>query len=67
MRSTILFLAVASTDPCTSSKEPINSADSASPEDTAECCKVCGEESQPCGDTCISEAFECHTPDGCAC
>mmetsp|Transcript_6718 Transcript_6718/g.11558 ORF Transcript_6718/g.11558 Transcript_6718/m.11558 type:complete len:144 (+) Transcript_6718:69-500(+) len=33
----------------------------------AVCCKTCGPSSKPCGGTCISEAYECHVGDGCAC
>lgn len=31
------------------------------------CCKVCGNDSQPCGDTCIALNKTCHTAPGCAC
>lgn len=31
------------------------------------CCKHCGRNSQPCGDTCISLKYTCHKPGGCAC
>jgi hypothetical protein len=31
------------------------------------CCKVCGANSQPCGDSCISLSYTCHQPPGCAC
>jgi endonuclease YncB( thermonuclease family) len=31
------------------------------------CCKVCGSDSQPCGDSCISLRYTCHQPPGCAC
>lgn len=31
------------------------------------CCKHCGSDSKPCGDTCISRSKTCHTPGGCAC
>jgi hypothetical protein len=31
------------------------------------CCKECGHNSQPCGDTCISNDKTCHTSGGCAC
>jgi hypothetical protein len=31
------------------------------------CCKHCGSTSKPCGDTCISNSYTCHTPPGCAC
>ena len=32
-----------------------------------QCCKTCGENSQACGDTCISLEFSCRTEPGCAC
>lgn len=31
------------------------------------CCKVCGPNSQPCGDSCISLSYTCHKGPGCAC
>lgn len=31
------------------------------------CCKHCGSDSQPCGDTCIALDKTCRTSDGCAC
>jgi ABC-type multidrug transport system fused ATPase/permease subunit len=31
------------------------------------CCKICGSNSQPCGDSCISLKYTCHKPPGCAC
>jgi hypothetical protein len=31
------------------------------------CCKICGTNSKPCGDACISLEFTCHQPPGCAC
>jgi hypothetical protein len=31
------------------------------------CCKVCGANSQACGDSCISNSYTCHTAPGCAC
>lgn len=31
------------------------------------CCKHCGPNSQPCGDSCISLEYVCHQPPGCAC
>ena len=31
------------------------------------CCKVCGPDSKPCGDSCIRREFECHQSWGCAC
>ena len=33
----------------------------------SECCKICGETSKPCGDTCIPLDRECHKEPGCAC
>lgn len=32
-----------------------------------ECCKHCGANSKPCGDSCISKKYTCHKPPGCAC
>lgn len=32
-----------------------------------DCCKVCGSNSKACGDSCISESFNCSQPVGCAC
>ncbi len=32
----------------------------------ASCCKVCTN-SQACGNSCISNSYTCHQPDGCAC
>lgn len=32
-----------------------------------DCCKYCGDNSQACGDSCISNDKECHTSGGCAC
>lgn len=34
---------------------------------TGWCCKTCGENSYPCGDSCIALDLECHQPPGCAC
>ena len=31
------------------------------------CCKVCGANSKPCGDSCISNSYSCNKPPGCAC
>jgi hypothetical protein len=31
------------------------------------CCKHCGGNSQPCGDSCISNKYTCHKAPGCAC
>jgi hypothetical protein len=31
------------------------------------CCKVCGPDSQACGDSCISRDKTCHKTGGCAC
>jgi hypothetical protein len=31
------------------------------------CCKHCGPNSQPCGDSCISRSYTCHKGAGCAC
>jgi len=31
------------------------------------CCKVCGSDSQACGDSCISKSKTCHKAPGCAC
>ncbi len=31
------------------------------------CCKHCGSNSQPCGDSCISLKYTCSKPPGCAC
>jgi len=31
------------------------------------CCKHCGPNSQPCGDSCISRSYTCHKAAGCAC
>lgn len=31
------------------------------------CCRHCGPSSQPCGNSCISLAYNCHQPPGCAC
>ena len=31
------------------------------------CCRHCGPDSKPCGDSCISLEYECHQPPGCAC
>jgi len=31
------------------------------------CCKHCGPNKQPCGDSCISKNKTCHKPPGCAC
>lgn len=31
------------------------------------CCKHCGSNSKPCGDSCISKKYTCHKPPGCAC
>ncbi|MGD8406391.1 MAG: lamin tail domain-containing protein [Anaerolineales bacterium] len=31
------------------------------------CCRICGENSKPCGDSCISLDMECHKDPGCAC
>jgi endonuclease YncB( thermonuclease family) len=31
------------------------------------CCKHCGSNSQPCGDSCISLRYTCHKSGGCAC
>jgi hypothetical protein len=31
------------------------------------CCKYCGSDSKPCGDSCISLKYTCHKPTGCAC
>jgi hypothetical protein len=31
------------------------------------CCKHCGSTSQPCGNSCISNKYTCHTAPGCAC
>lgn len=31
------------------------------------CCRICGANSQPCGDTCISLKYTCSKPPGCAC
>lgn len=32
-----------------------------------DCCKVCGSNSKACGDSCISESFNCNVGVGCAC
>lgn len=32
-----------------------------------DCCVHCGADSTPCGDSCISNEYECHQGDGCAC
>lgn len=32
-----------------------------------DCCKVCGSNSKACGDSCISESFNCNVGEGCAC
>lgn len=32
-----------------------------------ECCKHCGENSKPCGDSCISKDKTCNKVGGCAC
>ena len=31
------------------------------------CCKICGEKSKPCGDSCIILTANCHKGLGCAC
>ncbi|RKI09809.1 hypothetical protein D7Y15_23205 [Corallococcus sp. AB030] len=31
------------------------------------CCKYCGSDSKPCGDSCISLDKTCHKGPGCAC
>jgi|JI7StandDraft_1071085.scaffolds.fasta_scaffold100971_2 hypothetical protein len=37
------------------------------PEAPRGCCKYCNRSAQPCGDSCISAARECHITGGCAC
>lgn len=31
------------------------------------CCKVCGNDAKPCGDSCIAREKDCHKVGGCAC
>jgi len=37
------------------------------PTTAGNCCKYCGSTSKPCGDSCISNAYTCSKPVGCAC
>jgi hypothetical protein len=37
------------------------------PPPSSGCCKHCGPNSQPCGDSCISLKYTCHKGPGCAC
>jgi hypothetical protein len=37
------------------------------PPPSSGCCKHCGPNSQPCGDSCISLKYTCHKGQGCAC
>ena len=56
---TIMFLLffVACEEQCTTPQDQPNNGT---------CCKVCTN-GKPCGDTCISNSYECHVCSGCAC
>lgn len=56
---TILFLAFMSACPTGGG----TSSASAGPP----CCKECGSNSKPCGDSCIADDKQCHKTGGCAC
>ena len=52
--------------PPTATSPPILFSNPAPPASSG-CCKHCGPNSQPCGDSCISLRYTCHKGSGCAC